>query len=227
MSRYRHEFKYLIDAKQDSILFVKTAGVLQRDPHVGSDGTYIIRSAYFDDYSDSCLMDNIRGADPRSKFRIRYYNNDDSMIRLEKKSKNRTMTLKESCKITKDECEIFLNGGIPEINAEASDIKKRLFSEVLLRGLKPKVIVTYERAPFVYSGGNVRVTFDRKLSSSNEVEKFLTGDYMTRPILPCGHTVLEVKWDEVMPKHIKEVLRLENLKWTAFSKYYMCRMLHL
>ena len=227
MSRYRHEYKYMIDARQEGILLLRAEGVIQRDPHVRNDGTYLIRSAYFDDIYDSCLMDNIGGTDPRSKFRIRYYNSDTSRISLEKKSKVRGMCLKESCKISVAECEQFLLGTVPEFDSEASTIKKKLFTEVRLRSLVPKIIVTYERIPFIYSGGNVRVTFDRKITSSNEIKQFLAGEYLERPILPCGHTILEVKWDEIMPLHIKDVLCLEHLQWSAFSKYYMCRMMHM
>ena len=99
--------------------------------------------------------------------------------------------------------------------------------EIQLRGLVPKVIVTYERVPFIYSGGNVRVTFDRNIASSPELDRFLSGDYAQRPVMPCGHSILEVKWDEIMPRHIKDTLKLEGLTWMAFSKYFMCRMFHL
>lgn len=224
MSRYRHEYKYRIDARQESILLVRAPGILLRDPHVREDGTYLIRSAYMDDVYDTCLLENIGGTDPRSKFRIRYYNGDTSRIMLEKKSKVRSMCLKESCPISEEECRIFLTGNVPPLMEDMPAKKKKLFLEILQRGLRPVVIVTYERIPFIYSGGNVRVTFDRKISSSGDLDHFLSGDYEERPILPCGETVLEVKWDEVMPRHIKETLALEGLQWTAFSKYYMCRM---
>ena len=173
------------------------------------------------------MNDNIAGTDPRSKFRIRYYNFDPSRMFLEKKSKRRTMCLKDSCPLSVEECEIFLRGEVPEITEDMPEMKKKLFTEVRLRGLVPKVIVTYERIPYIYSAGNVRVTFDRALTSSVELDKFLTGDYAQRPVFPLGHSILEVKWDEVLPRHIRDVLLLEGLRWTAFSKYFMCRMLHL
>lgn len=227
MNRYRHEYKYLIHATQEEILMIRAAGVMRADAHAGEGGTYLIRSLYFDDHRDTCLQENISGTDPRSKFRIRYYNNDTTMLRLEKKSKNRSMTLKESCVITQSECLRFMAGEIPEISEDMPQTKKALFSEMLMRDLKPKVIVTYERIPFVYPGGNVRVTFDRKISSSSKVDAFLSGDYPQRPILPVGTSVLEVKWDEVLPMHIKDALSMDTLQWTAFSKYSLCRRLHL
>jgi hypothetical protein len=225
--RFRHEYKYMLDMKQESILRVKASGVLTPDLHVREDGTYLIRSAYFDDRNDTCLMENLSGTDPRSKFRIRYYNSDTARLALEKKSKSRGMCIKDSCGLTVEECETFLKGNVPEIKNDMSEIKKKLFTEIKVRGLYPKVIVTYERIPFTYSGGNVRVTFDRKLTSSAEIDRFLTGDYMERPVMELGKSILEVKWDEVMPRHIKDTLRLENLNQIAFSKYFMCRKLHL
>ena len=227
VKRFRHEYKYMIDAKQEAILKVRAMSILQLDSHVQANGSYLIRSAYFDDQNDSCLTDNLAGTDPRSKFRIRYYNFDTSWIFLEKKSKVRGMCLKDSCPLTLEECKIFLRGEVPAITEDMPPEKKALFTEVRLRGLVPKVIVTYERIPYIYSGGNVRVTFDRQITSSLELDRFLSGDYVQRPVLPCGHSILEVKWDEVMPRHIKDVLQLEGLNWTAFSKYFMCRMFHL
>ena len=226
VQRWRHEYKYMINAKQESILTVRAMCVLSRDPHVRKDGTYLIRSLYFDDMNNSCLAENLSGADPRSKFRVRYYNTDTNRLLLEKKSKSRGMCLKESCNLTIDECMFLMRGGFPMITCDMPDVKKKLLSEVEIRGLFPKTIVTYERVPFVYSGGNVRVTFDRNITSSEDIELFTAGNYKQRPILPCGHSILEVKWDEILPKHIKETLQVEGLEWTAFSKYFMCRKFH-
>lgn len=225
--RYRHEYKYRIDAMQEAILRIRAGAVLQLDSHVGPSGGYTIRSLYFDDRNDTCLRENASGTEPRSKFRIRYYNRDLSWIVLEKKSKIHGMCTKESCPITQEECLEFMQGRIPELDEGASDTRKRLFAEFRIRALQPKVIVTYDRIPFVYPGGNVRVTFDRNVTSSFEIERFLSGQYSQRPIFPMGECVMEVKWDEVMPLHIKQVLQVENLTWTAFSKYYMCRLHHL
>ena len=223
--RFRHEYKYMIDAKQEAVLQIKAMAVMQRDSHVRADGSYLVRSAYFDDIHDTCFSENLSGSDPRSKFRIRYYNDDTGRIVLEKKNKVRSMCLKDSCSLTVEECETLLRGDAPIITDDMPEEKKRLLVEVQLRGLIPKVIVTYERVPFIY-GGDVRVTFDRKITSSKELNRFLSGDYAERPVLSCGDSILEVKWCEVMPRHIKDVLKLEGLNWTAFSKYSMCRMYH-
>lgn len=173
MNKYRHEYKYLIDSKEMAVLNIRAAGILQRDSHAGSEGSYFIQSLYFDDMKNSCYRENEAGTDPRSKFRIRYYNRNTESLKLEKKSKIRGMTRKESCSITREECELFMGGGVPEISPEFSREKQMLFGEMKVRGLMPKVIVAYDRIPFVASAGNVRVTLDSNLVSSGEVENFL------------------------------------------------------
>ncbi|MDE6982038.1 MAG: VTC domain-containing protein, partial [Lachnospiraceae bacterium] len=103
MNKYRHEYKYLIDSKEMAVLNIRAAGILQRDSHAGSEGSYFIQSLYFDDMKNSCDSENEAGTDPRSKFRIRYYNRNTESLKLEKKSKIRGMTRKESCSITREE----------------------------------------------------------------------------------------------------------------------------
>ena len=85
MDKYRHEYKYLIDSGQRAVTLIKARGLMKPDPHAGKDGSYIIRSLYFDDRNDTCFFQNEAGTDPRAKYRIRYYDDDTSFIRLEKK----------------------------------------------------------------------------------------------------------------------------------------------
>lgn len=224
MSGYRHEYKYLLDAPAEALLRLRISAVMRRDPHTRADGTYLIRSVYFDDLRDTCLNDNIGGADPRSKYRIRYYNAAADRIQLEKKSKVRGMCLKEACAISREECRSLLRGEIPLPGTDADGMKRRLLTELRLKGLRPVNIVTYERVPFVYAAGNVRVTFDRNLTASAEISRFLDGDYLQHPVFPPGQSLLEVKWDELIPAHLKRTLQTDGLLWTAFSKYSMCRL---
>ena len=71
--------------------------------------------------------------------------------------------------------------------------------------------------------GNVRVTFDDAISSSNAIGDFFKEDIPLRSVLPAGGSILEVKWDELLPSFIRGQLELDSLQWTAFSKYYLCR----
>ena len=98
-----------------------------------------------------------------------------------------------------------------------------MFCQMQLQNLRPVVIVQYVRTPYINRTGNVRVTFDYNIASSNDIAGFLNPDIPLRQVLPTGQSILEVKWDELLPSYIREQLELESLQWTSFSKYYLCR----
>lgn len=222
----RHEYKYRISAAQSALLANKAAALMLRDPHAGPDGSYLVRSLYLDDALDTCLWDNLAGGEPRAKYRLRYYGDDLSTLRLEKKSKRRGLGVKEHCLLTPEEGRALLRGEFPAVE-NCEPLKQRLLTEAAMYGLQPKIIVTYAREAMVYPGGNVRITFDRALTSSGELDRFFSGDYAQRPVFALGESILEVKWDELFSRHITEVLQTDRLNQTAFSKYYWCRKLHL
>ncbi len=224
---YRHEYKFLIDERDRADLFYRIRNLIPLDSHVGKNGKYWIRSVYFDDYRDSCYLENEDGINERAKYRIRIYNASDERITLERKSKKNGMTCKEAARLTKEECELFLNGqALPmtgERWEEAPEVLKQFNILVLSRGFRAKTIVEYERTPFIYDMGNVRITFDENISSSMDVRHFFEKDAMRYPVLSKGQLLLEVKYDEYLPTFIKDNLDTGKLQQISFSKYYLGR----
>ena len=49
---FRHELKYEIGDLQYRTLRSRVRAVMRADPHAGAEGTYRIRSVYFDNYND-------------------------------------------------------------------------------------------------------------------------------------------------------------------------------
>lgn len=224
---YRHEFKYLCSSAELAVLRVRLFGLMQPDPHVGTDGMYRIRSLYFDDCQDTCLRENEAGTDPREKFRIRIYNGSRERISLELKRKERGMTRKQSCRLTEEQCRILMEGRIPDLTPEAPALLHRLCLLMRTRLMAPRVIVEYDRVPYVYPLGNVRITMDENISSSGRTALFLEEQIPLRPVLAAGQQILEVKYDEYLPDQIYRTLQPGHLRPTAFSKYYLCRRFHL
>lgn len=220
--KYRHEYKYLCDARQNAVLKSRVRGIMKQDVNSGSDGAYRIRSLYFDSLQNSCYYDNEDGVDIRDKYRIRIYNADSSYIILEKKSKKQGMTLKQMCPIDEMLCRQMMEGTI-RIRADMPEKLKRLLLEIQEKCMRPVVIVEYLRYPFVEKNGNVRITFDEHITSSNDISGFLSPHIIARPILEKGMGILEVKWDEFLPGYIKDFIQLDSLQWSSFSKYYLCR----
>jgi SPX domain protein involved in polyphosphate accumulation len=193
------------------------------DLHTDEQGRYTVRSLYFDNYANRCFYENENGTEPREKFRIRIYNGSKERIMLECKRKEHGMTIKKSCPLTLAEAESLIKGkAVPNISNQPP-LLRRLTLGMLTEKLSPKVIVEYERIPFVYKDGNVRVTLDLNLSSSSDVSSFLNQKINKRPIMPKETELLEVKFDEFLPDFIHKNLSLGNLRQTAFSKYYLCR----
>lgn len=224
--RYRHEIKYQCSEAQISIIRSRLKVLMSYDSHT-SKGYYIIRSMYFDNYANRCFYENESGTDPREKYRIRIYNADSSRISLECKRKEKGKTYKSSCLITMRDYEAIIYGGsLMNLNNKPPLLRK--FS-VLQRAeqFHPVVIVEYDRTPFVYSIGNVRITLDRNIRSSNDYQSFFAPHVSARPIMPTGQHLLEIKYDELLPEYIKEVLQLGDLQQSTFSKYYLCRKFSL
>lgn len=228
-SVFRNEYKYLISAGQIAMLKARAGAVLFPDPHVPKSGNragmYNIRSVYFDDRQDSCYLENENGTDPREKFRIRIYNHSDRRIALELKRKQQGKCLKFSCPLTREQCDILLTGQPLPDDPGYPSLLQKLLLQMKTRGLRPVVIVEYDRIPFVFPAGNVRVTLDVGISSSSQCQDFFAEQLPLRPVLPMGQHILEVKWDELLPDFLYRSLMLDCLQWSSFSKYYICRKL--
>lgn len=220
---YRNEIKYIVSETQLVLLENRIRNLIRADSHAGSDGVYQIRSLYFDDYYNSCYLENEIGTDPREKFRIRIYNADPSRISLELKKKQHSMTQKVSCLLTKEQClELMAGRPLPD-DASYPPVLQKLNLLMRVRLFRPKVIVEYDRTPFVEKLGNTRITLDRNIRSSDAVSLFLEKKIPGRPIMPAGKQILEVKYDEYLPDYLYRNLMLSHLRQTAFSKYYLCR----
>ena len=228
---YRVEDKYFIYEDQIAYLTNRLKEIMAYDEH-SSDGGYLIRSVYFDDADDSALFENEGGVDEREKFRIRTYERDDSFIRLEEKSKKSGLTHKESAVIKKETVEELLKDGVSAQRAplnsycllkEDGFLFKKLYARMNTALLHPVTIVEYERQAFVENVGNVRITFDKNIGASEYVDRFFEKDVYTRPVLPPGAHILEVKYDEFLPEYIQNIIEAISLQRTAFSKYTMAR----
>ena len=220
--KFRHEFKHQIN--QADLLQLKTrlSAIMDHDKHSGPDGTYEIKSLYFDNYRDKALKEKLHGISRREKFRIRYYNTDTSYINLEKKTKINGMCNKEKAPLTAAECQRLIDGDYHFLLESKHDLLKELYAKMQYQVLRPVCIVTYRRESFVYGPGNVRVTLDTELRGSYNIKEFLNPE---QQYLRLYHTsILEVKWDEYLPQIVRDAVQMNGRKSAAFSKYAAVRI---
>ena len=221
---YRHELKFEIPYPEYVAMRNRLRLIMKSDPHVGKDGRYRIRSIYFDNSDDKALREKIDGIGKREKFRIRYYNDDFSFIVLEKKMKVGNLCLKYDTPISEEECRMILNGDIDWMKGHTSELIKEFYAKLRYQRLKPRVLVSYIREPYIYQAGNVRITFDSQIRTSLFSREFLTKEVNDISATDTPQDMLlEVKFDNYLPDVIKDIIQIKGARQQAFSKYGTCR----
>lgn len=219
---FRHEWKHEINLSDLITIRQSMRAVAQPDSHA-INGKYLIRSLYFDNPADKALREKLDGVSKREKFRIRYYNNDTSLIHLEKKSKIGDLCNKQSAVLTYEESAAIVTGNLEWMKDCSRPLLQELYFKMTVQELKPKTIVDYTREPFIYPPGNVRVTLDYNIRTGLSCTDFLNENCIT---IPAGDSpiILEVKWDNFLPSVIRDAVQLNGRHQTAFSKYAACRI---
>lgn len=222
MPQFRHEVKHRLNYCDMLTLQQRLKHIMQPDSHA-KDGTYFIRSLYFDDFQDTALHEKLDGINQREKFRIRYYDFDSSLIHLEKKSKCNSLGTKQSAILCPWQAQAIADGDLDWMQTNSQPLVTELYAKMKINRLKPKTIVDYTRQAFVYRPGNVRVTLDHNIRTGLCCTDFLREDCITVPV-PDDPIILEVKWDNFLPEIIQDAIQLNNTSASAFSKYAACRM---
>ena len=220
--KYRCERKHEISYGDMLVLEQRLSAIMKPDEHA-KDGKYLVRSLYFDNASDKALREKIDGVNIREKFRIRYYNNDTSLIRLEKKSKVNGFCLKKNATLSLEQAQAIANGDYEWMADCGIPLVQELYSKMMGQGLRPKTIVDYTREAFVFAPGNVRVTLDYNIRTGMACTDFMNPNCVT---VPAGDApiILEIKWDDYLPDIIRDAVQLPNCRTGAFSKYAVCRI---
>lgn len=221
---YRHEYKYEIPYADYTAMRGRLRAVMKPDPHAGEDGRYVVRSIYFDNSDDKALREKTEGFPKREKFRIRFYNDDLSHVMLEKKIKTGRLSLKYSAPVTEDECRRILSGDTGWMKEHPDDLVRELYAKMKYQQLRPRLMVSYLREPYVYPAGNVRVTFDSEIRTSLFRRELLTegASDISATDMPQD-MILEVKYDAFLPEIIQDIIQSDGIRQQAFSKYGTCR----
>ena len=221
MGKARSEWKYICNDKQIGLLDNKLSSILEKDIHSDEKNMYVVHSLYFDDFKDSCIHALENGDARKFKWRIRYYNDDVNTLKLEYKVKKYGRGVKTSVPLTISEYEAIMNNDIHELIWNTSkDLLKKFCVDIMMNYFKPKVIIDYERVAYTESNLNIRITFDKNISSSYEVFKFLNRSYIKYPLQNKNMNIVEVKFDDILPGYIRNIITNECGVQTSYSKYY-------
>lgn len=222
--KFRHELKHYINFSDYLAIKSRIRTIMHIDKNANENNEYRIRSLYFDNVYDKALMEKVIGVPKRDKFRIRFYNDNHEFIRLEKKSKIRGLCLKDSEKITKEECIKIINGNIDFLRDSGKNLFVDLYTQMKGNLLKPRTIVDYTREAYIYPMGNVRITFDKSIRTGLNNINMFDENLPTIETIDGRFIVLEVKFDEYLPKVIHDIVQVNERRATSISKYEAARI---
>jgi len=218
---FRNEWKYVISYSEASLLQKRLEPFMQYDKHA-ENGSYMIRSLYFDDWKNSAYEQKLMGIYDRKKWRIRIYNCSDKVISLERKTKKGNYIFKESAKLNREEFDRILNNDFLFLTNREENLCKEFYVECVSNILRPKVIVDYDRMPLIMNEGTVRITFDSCIRAAVGGFDIFDDKLPTLPAIKPEQLVLEVKYTEFLPELIHKLLPLNGSEFTSFSKYVAC-----
>jgi hypothetical protein len=197
--KFRFEKKYLLDIGTAYLLKQRISAALPPD-NSNPDGKYHISTLYFDDQYNTSFYEKQNGILTRDKFRVRFYNGSLDTIRLERKHKHGEMVYKSGALISVEQYQMMCCGEYSFMNRHPAASFKEFYTAHVLKRMRPVVMVGYNRQAYMYSAGNVRITFDSRLTASAPI----SNQYF--PALPAKNMILEIKYDRFIPSFITGLL---------------------
>lgn len=224
----RFEFKYHLPTfmvgslKADLI----TNG-MQLDPYVlgTKKQSYPVTSLYFDNAAWGCFWDKEAGTEDRAKLRYRIYNTElqkNDTIFLELKEKRDAIVSKKRIVVPREAYDRHLSARStfalsPFFTSENRSAWRKIIFFAELNCLTPRLIVSYWREPLVWEyNDRLRITFDHDISAAPAED--LSGNHDFFPLIP-GKTIMEVKYNDVLPFWFEQILQKYDLSREPFSKY--------
>ena len=224
----RYEIKYRIGNDKIPEIREYIKAHTDPDPHVGDSDKvmYTVRSIYFDTRNLDFYWEKIDGLKVRKKLRIRGYNLDKGFAFLEIKRKYSNCVVKERAKLPLVEIENIIN--MLDIkqgeNASACHnnqlVSNKFIYNIIKKNLLVKLLVVYEREPYIQKADpNVRVTIDKNIRSryNPDLSDLFNGDDLT--LITNDFSILELKFNNFMPKWMRSMISDLKLRQESFSKY--------
>jgi len=87
---------------------------------------------------------------------------------------------------------------------------------------RPRVMVDYEREPFIMEAGDVRITFDKNIRAGMEDDDLFNENMATIEALGPDKLVMEVKYTTFLPELVRLLLSSNASEFLAVSKYIVC-----
>jgi SPX domain protein involved in polyphosphate accumulation len=234
MSRERYELKFPIHVSQKRRVIELARQGLVADSH-GTDAAYRVSSMYFDTPGLLAYRQKLDGEAVRRKFRLRYYAIDGanglavSSAFMEIKHRDGNTGYKDRLALTDAGAEAILHDAsellrLNEHVAATARDKLAAINEVehtaaMLR-LRAALVITYWREAWEGSVDHrLRVTFDTRCEALRPPRFRDVATGTGKLILPASQCIMEVKFNSLIPRWLRDVVAGEHIQLRRFSKY--------
>lgn len=223
ISIYRSELKYMINEVKAMSLASEFQRVLIPDVY-STQGAYKVKSLYFDTINNCDFYNKRNGEYEKKKIRLRTYDANCEVIKLEWKEKVGDLQHKTSIIISRDEAVALMRGDYSFLLSRKEKEAYRFYSMLQLGIYRPVVMIEYDRQAYIYSEFNTRITFDRNVRYS-EINFNIFDPNINYNYVLYDNLILEVKYNKILVRFIKKILANKGLTNVSYSKYEWCRML--
>jgi SPX domain protein involved in polyphosphate accumulation len=187
---------------------------------------YTVRSVYYDTRDLECYFQKLDGLKVRKKLRVRTYGHEKEIAFLEIKRRYTDIVVKERVKLHIDQVRALIQGDTGWMAAENGPAQKTvhvagkfLYALLKLR-LLPMLLVIYEREAFSHPMvPTQRATIDHNMRYVDHpvIDDLFHTDGLVRISDP--QAILELKFNDFMPKWMRRLESMFHLRQTSISKY--------
>lgn len=222
----RREIKYVVPIEKAIDIRSHLDSVLQRDKYCDS-GSYSVRSLYFESINDTDFSEKVDGIDIRKKIRLRIYNCDTSLCKLELKEKNGDLQRKHSFIISAHDAKelIYENYSVLKNYFHNTRTSIDTYAIMLQECYRPVVQIEYDRIAYIYPMHDTRITLDMNIRSSEANMDVFAPKIQYTPIMPDS-VVLEIKYNDRLMGFISDILNPFDLTQGSYSKYCVGRKVY-
>ena len=222
LSVLRQEEKYplyLLEAAKYSYYFSK---LLMLDEY-SKNGSYNVRSLYFDTVDDRDFFDKLTEQNLRHKIRLRVYSPEDRFAKLEVKEKTGIYQRKRSLTIKREDALKIIDGQYGVLLDYPEEFAAELFAVMTMDCYRPKSIVEYKRLAFMAKENNIRLTFDSHICATESNFELFSPNLPLSPVFDEDKVIFEVKYNRFMLGYIKDIISKVNQRSISSSKYCLSR----
>lgn len=215
----RKEIKYVVPLGKALAIRDWLDKLLQRDSHC-VDGPYSVRSLYFDSVNNIDFAEKLAGVIDRKKVRLRIYDGDASLCKLEIKQKTDDRQQKLSLIVTESDARELSQGNIKVLRNyfDGSETGRKAYAVMAQGQYRPVAQIEYDRLAYRYPMYDTRITLDMNVRSSESNMDLFSSEVCYTPVMR-ENAVLEVKYSGKLMGFLSAVLTQFHLTQGTYSKY--------